>query len=52
MKHTGKTGKIRLTRQQESELKKGKDGWDAALSVPTGDNREGIMASTKLPQMH
>jgi hypothetical protein len=47
-----KARKRRLTGQQEEELKKGKDGWDTTLNVPTRDGRAGIMASTKPLQMH
>jgi hypothetical protein len=47
-----KVGKSRLTRQHEAELKQGKDRWDVTLNVPTGDDRVGVMASMKPPQMH
>jgi hypothetical protein len=49
---SGKADKSRPIGQQEAELKQGKDGWDAILNVPTGDDREDIMACTKPPQMH
>jgi hypothetical protein len=42
-----KVDKSRLTGQHEAELKQGKDGWDVTLNMPTGDDRVGIMASTK-----
>jgi hypothetical protein len=48
----GKIRKSKLTGQQKAELKQGKDGGDSTLNVPTGEDRAGIMESTKPLQMH
>jgi hypothetical protein len=42
----------RLTGQQKEELKQGKDRWDMTLNEPTGNEKVGIMASTKPSWMH
>jgi hypothetical protein len=47
-----KVGESRLTGQHKAELKQGKDRWDLPLNMLIGDDKEGIMESTKLPQMH
>jgi hypothetical protein len=44
--------KSRLTGQHEADLRKGKDGWDVTLNVPTGDDRVGVMESMKPLWMH
>jgi hypothetical protein len=47
-----KVDKSRMTGQQEAELKKGKDGWDVTLNMPTRHYGVGIMESMKPSQMH
>jgi hypothetical protein len=47
-----KVSKSRLIGHHEAELKKGKDGWDFSLNVPTSDNKIAIRVATKPSQMH